>query len=87
MESGMQEFTVVALARPWEIPWEDAGAVGSALIVDWVSAGSADDARSAFLLAFAGRTGLTLDDAAVVAVFGGHLREGEPARPERGGQP
>ena len=37
----MHEFTVVALVRPWEIPWGDAGAIGSALVVDWVRAESA----------------------------------------------
>ena len=74
------EFTVVALVRPWEIPWEDASAIGSALTVDWVRAESVDDARSAFLIVFARRTGLTLEDVAIVAIFAGHLAEGDAVR-------
>ena len=87
MESTTQEFTVVALVRPWEIPWADASAIGSALAVDWVRAESADGARSAFPAAFAKRTDLTPEDVAVIAVFGGHLSECESARPKQGEQP
>ena len=81
----MREYTVVALVRPWEIPWDDASAIGAAVNVDWVRAESADEARSAFLAAFVERTGLTLEDAAIVAVFGGRLVEGEDP-PRRNGK-
>ena len=80
MEPTMQEFTVVALVRPWEIPWEEASAIGSALTIDWVRAKSADDARSAFHLIFARRTGLTPDDVVVITIFAGHLAEGDAVR-------
>ena len=74
----MHEYTVVALVRPWEVAWDDVHSVDSSVCVDWVTAESADAARSAFLLAFTKRNGLTLEDAAVVAVFAGRLTEGEP---------
>jgi len=83
----MESFTVVALVRPWEIPWEDAGAVGSAICVDWVEASSAEHARAAFTIALARRTGLGLDDAPVIAVFPGHLTEGDSPTAGSAGPP
>ena len=83
MEPTLHEFTVVALVRPWEIPWGDPGAIGSALVVDWVCAESAAKARSAFPVAYEKRTGLAPEDVAVAAVFAGHITEGGP-RPSIG---
>ena len=80
----MQEFTVVALVRPQEIRWDDDSSIRAALCVDWVAASSADHARTAFLVAFAKRSGIGLDDIAVLAAFPGHLTEGDP--PPSGGK-
>ena len=74
----MREFTVLALVRPWEIPWGDTEGIRSSLHVDWVRASSADHARTAFLLAYARRTGSDIEDAVIVAVLTGRLVDGDP---------
>lgn len=83
----MREFTVLALTRPTEIAWHDEGAVRAAVCMERVEALSADHARAVFTLAFMRRSGLGLNDVAVIAIFSGRLTEGGSADPEQNDTP